>query len=79
MNAMFEENIIQHGHRYVVCIHANATVNVFEKWTQELPEISVCSNGITVDLTPPTPNDVWIGNQYGQKYQVITLHVLHIL
>ena len=70
MNAYIPKDVLQHGRRYVVCIHANATTNVFEKWTQELPDLSVCSNGITVDFTPPTSNDVWIGNQQGQIYQV---------
>ena len=70
---MFDDDVITHGRRYVVCIHANATTNIFEKWIQELTDISVCSNGITVDLTPPTPNACWIGNENHQHYQVFYL------
>lgn len=39
-------------------------------WTQVLPELNICSDGIMVDLTPPTPGQVWIGNVQGTKFQV---------
>lgn len=52
-----------------------------EKWTQILHnieqlhiyiiiEINSCSDGITVDLMPPSPGNVWIG-KHGQNYLVI--------
>lgn len=55
----------------MVCIHAVHTVIVHEKWTQVLPEISECSDGVVVDLTPPLAGKVWIGSTQGLEYQVI--------
>lgn len=43
---------------------------IYEKWTQVLPEINECSDGIVVDLTPPVAGKVWIGNRQGVEYQV---------
>ena len=31
-----------------------------EYWKEHLPEISICSDGITVDTTPPSPGNVWL-------------------
>uniref|UniRef100_A0A1I8JEP6 EGF-like domain-containing protein n=1 Tax=Macrostomum lignano TaxID=282301 RepID=A0A1I8JEP6_9PLAT len=39
---------LQPGTRYHVCIHANETLLQFEKFTQLLPELSECSDGVTV-------------------------------
>ncbi|KAK3589056.1 hypothetical protein CHS0354_008706 [Potamilus streckersoni] len=69
VNAFFDDGIIQHGKRYIVCIHAEETELLFEKWTMLLPNISSCSDGLTVDLTPPLKNSVWIGPTKDTKYQ----------
>ncbi|XP_052707847.1 uncharacterized protein LOC128183063 isoform X2 [Crassostrea angulata] len=71
INVKFKEGELQHGHRYIVCIHTEYTEIQHEKWTQVLPEINSCSDGIVVDLTPPTAGNVWIGTQ-GQRYQIST-------
>ena len=51
------------GERYHVCIYANTTTIVHEKWKETLQEVSVCSNGITVDTQPPVAAQVWIGHR----------------
>lgn len=70
INIKFKEGELEHGQRYIVCIHAEYTEIQHEKWTQILPEINTCSDGIVVDLTPPTAGKVWIGTQ-SQRYQVM--------
>ena len=62
--------ILQHGTRYKVCIHANVTNSTYEKWTQIISEVSACSDGIVVDITPPSPGRVWIGWHDHIHYQV---------
>ncbi|XP_056015772.1 uncharacterized protein LOC125675332 [Ostrea edulis] len=69
INVKFNDGELEHGQRYVVCIHTEHTEITYEKWTQVLPEINVCSDGIVVDLTPPSAGNVWIGKQ-GQRYQI---------
>ena len=59
-----------HGNRYFICIFAKATTLTFEKFKQDLEEFSGCSDGITVDHTPPTRGTVSIGWQH-TSYQVI--------
>ncbi|XP_078621331.1 uncharacterized protein LOC144887808 [Branchiostoma floridae x Branchiostoma japonicum] len=61
--------VLQRGRRYHICVHANRTTQVFETFTQELPAVSACSDGITVDHTPPTLGNVWIENSDGKSYQ----------
>ncbi|XP_078682372.1 uncharacterized protein LOC144916849 [Branchiostoma floridae x Branchiostoma belcheri] len=68
-----EENFVNvpdiellHGRRYHICVHANATVLHFELFDQSLDEVDSCSNGITVDLTPPLPGQVWVNYKDGQ-------------
>ena len=62
---------LEEGSRYHICIYANATSLVHEKWIEELLEISVCSNGVTVDTDNPIGGLVWIGNrQEHSEYQV---------
>ncbi|CAC5407073.1 unnamed protein product [Mytilus coruscus] len=46
---------LEHGKRYIVCIHAPRKEVEYEKWTEVLKETNTCSDGVTVDLTPPTP------------------------
>ncbi|KAI8510730.1 hypothetical protein Bbelb_116460, partial [Branchiostoma belcheri] len=69
-----------HGRRYHICVHANATVLHFELFDQSLDEVDSCSNGITVDLTPPLPGQVWVNHKDGQ-FQVTfeTAPVRHVL
>ncbi|XP_052095905.1 uncharacterized protein LOC127731087 [Mytilus californianus] len=62
-------NSLQHGHRYIVCIHANKSEIKYEKWTETLEEVNDCSDGVTVDLTPPSPGQVWAGNNPNSNYQ----------
>ena len=71
INVKFEKGELEHGQRYMVCIHSEHTEIVYEKWTQVLPEINECSDGIVVDLTPPTAGKVWIGSKQGLEYQVM--------
>ncbi|KAI8487523.1 hypothetical protein Bbelb_347570 [Branchiostoma belcheri] len=59
---------LHHGRLYHICLHANKTVLQFETFDQTLPEVDTCSNGITVDLTPPAPGQVWV-NRRDQAYQ----------
>ncbi|XP_078322971.1 uncharacterized protein LOC111122905 [Crassostrea virginica] len=72
INVKFEKGELEHGQRYMVCIHSEHTEIVYEKWTQVLPEINECSDGIVVDLTPPTAGKVWIGSKQGLEYQTST-------
>ncbi|CAC5422078.1 unnamed protein product [Mytilus coruscus] len=53
MNVEFADGELIHGTRYTVCIHADPKVIEYEMWTDELPEVNSCSDGIIVDLTPP--------------------------
>jgi hypothetical protein len=48
-----ESEYLVHGHRYTVCVHAATTEIQHEKWTEILDEVNSCSDGVTVDLTPP--------------------------
>ncbi|XP_076075248.1 uncharacterized protein LOC143046131 isoform X2 [Mytilus galloprovincialis] len=56
-----ETEYLTHGRRYSVCIYAPETVIKHEKWTETLDTVTSCSDGVTVDLTPPVPGKVWIG------------------
>ncbi|XP_062606252.1 uncharacterized protein LOC134268062, partial [Saccostrea cucullata] len=71
INVKFNDGELEHGQRYIVCIHTEYTEIKHEKWTQVLPEVNECSDGIVVDLTPPSTGKVWIGKQ-GQQYQIST-------
>ncbi|KAK3101031.1 hypothetical protein FSP39_000383, partial [Pinctada imbricata] len=71
-NFKFEKGILKHGERYIVCLHGNRTEIPHEKWTQILPDLNTCSDGVVVDLTPPVAGDVWITNIPGTKYQTST-------
>jgi hypothetical protein len=74
MNEIFEgSDQLIHGTRYTVCVHADYTTMLHETWTEELQEISACSDGIVIDLTPPTAGIVWIGSNRGTLYQVCTV------
>ena len=66
---------LEHGKRYHVCIHANSTTQTFEKWEGILPEVSSCSDGVVIDITPPNPGQVWIGWDTHIQYQVQKLLV----
>jgi hypothetical protein len=70
INFKFSPGELIHGQRYMVCIHTAYTEIKHEMWTQVLPQLDVCSDGIVVDLTPPTPGEVWIGSVRGTRYQV---------
>ena len=71
VNVHFIPGELKHGSRYMFCIHVNASKIEHEFWDEELEEIDECSNGITVDLTPPVTADVWIGNRKEELFQVI--------
>ncbi|KAK3581570.1 hypothetical protein CHS0354_031918 [Potamilus streckersoni] len=64
-----ENNYLVDGRRYVICIHANKTAITKERWIQYLEAVSACSDGVTVDIAPPTPGKVWIGTEDTQMYQ----------
>ncbi|KAL5006990.1 hypothetical protein ScPMuIL_015796 [Solemya velum] len=69
VNARFEDGILQQGKRYMICVHADETSLEYEKWTEVLPEISSCSDGVVIDLTDPTPGTVWIGVEKNFQFQ----------
>ncbi|XP_071153805.1 uncharacterized protein [Mytilus edulis] len=70
VNVIFNKtNSLRHGHRYIVCIHANKSEIKYEKWTETLEEVYECSDGVTVDLTPPSSGQVWVGNNPNSNYQ----------
>ncbi|CAH1259452.1 Hypp2286 [Branchiostoma lanceolatum] len=62
---------LRHGRRYHLCVHADQTVLQFETFDQTLVEVDTCSNGVTVDLTPPSPGQVWV-NRRDQDFQTST-------
>ncbi|XP_053390115.1 uncharacterized protein LOC123523221, partial [Mercenaria mercenaria] len=72
INVKFEPGELKHGNRYIVCVHANITYLQHEFWEQELEEIKQCSNGVTVDITPPVAADVWIGHEKQYLFQTST-------
>ncbi|XP_071123173.1 uncharacterized protein [Mytilus edulis] len=72
MNVEFDDGELIHGTRYTVCVYANPTVIEYEMWTDILPEVNSCSDGIIVDLTPPVEGRVWIGNIPTVTYQTVT-------
>lgn len=76
VNIAFDDGILKHGHRYIICLHADNTTYNYEKWTETLEEINACSDGVVVDLTPPNEGTVWIGNIPEIKYQVICLIII---
>lgn len=73
INVEFNDKSLTHGHRYIICIHADNVTYDYEKWTEFLDEMNACSDGVVVDLTPPKEGKVWIGNNRGIKYQVLCL------
>ncbi|XP_055958832.1 uncharacterized protein LOC126829498 [Patella vulgata] len=66
---IFPLESLKHGRRYHICIHAEAKNTTHEKWQEDLAEVNACSDGITVDLTPPTGGRVWVENLKDFKYQ----------
>ena len=61
---------LQNGHHYYVCLYAAAESVPYEKWVEELPEVVSCSDGITVDLTPPVAGTVVVDGLRSGIYQV---------
>ena len=70
MNEEFTHNELVHGTRYTVCVHADRKLIQHETWIEDIAAISMCSDGIVVDLTPPTNGRLWIGYKSGIVYQV---------
>lgn len=70
MNAKFDSGVLEHGKRYMICIHADKDLLKHELWEEELPAVSSCSDGVVVDLTKPTAGNVWIGLEKGTLFQV---------
>ena len=79
MNEEFKTNELIHGTRYTVCVHADRKLIEHETWIEELVAINACSDGIIVDLTPPTKGRLWIGTNPGISYQVIFLDKSNLL
>ncbi|VDI18543.1 Hypothetical predicted protein, partial [Mytilus galloprovincialis] len=76
VNVIFDSNReLEHGKRYIMCIYAPRKEIQYEKWTEVLDEIKSCSDGVTVDLTPPTPGHVWIGIDPKEEYQSSTTDI----
>ena len=65
-----KDHELHHGKRFRFCVYAPKTSVSYEKWIEELEETYACSDGITVDLTPPIPGRVWIGVDPYEHYQV---------
>nr|XP_006822211.1 PREDICTED: uncharacterized protein LOC102806108 [Saccoglossus kowalevskii] len=65
---------LEYGRRYYICLYANETHIEKEDTLQILPMVSECSDGITVDWTPPEAGTVWI-NRVGHHYQTSTSHM----
>ncbi|XP_078664145.1 uncharacterized protein LOC144907216 [Branchiostoma floridae x Branchiostoma belcheri] len=63
---------LEHGKRYIMCVHANETTRQFETWTDTYPEVSACTSGVTVDTSPPVPGEVWIGTSRQSGHQTST-------
>ncbi|XP_071784665.1 uncharacterized protein [Asterias amurensis] len=63
---------LEHGERYRICIHADEVTLEHEKWSEALPSVSSCSDGVVIDTTPPTPGSVWIGWSSHNNYQSST-------
>ncbi|XP_071088930.1 uncharacterized protein [Haliotis cracherodii] len=61
---------LRHGKRFYVCIHADEKNTPFEKWTSQLSEVNACSDGITVDLIPPTPGTVSVEGLIDGSFQI---------
>ena len=74
--ANIQDVLLHHGTRYKVCVHANAINITHEEWTQIIPAISACSDGVVVDTTPPSPGTVWIGWKEHSNYQVPHMSVI---
>ena len=77
--------VLDEGSRYHICIYANATTLIHEKWEETLAEVSVCSDGVTVDTEPPIGGHVWVGHvethsyyqvNYSDKYKLYRVVVL---
>ena len=64
---------LQNGRHYYVCIHAVEETLHYEKWSENLTDVRGCSDGVTVDLTPPEGGKVWVDGLFGGVYQV-TVH-----
>ena len=58
------------GHHYYICVHAAAESLVHEKWTEDLPEVADCSDGVTVDLSQPVAGNVYVDGLRNTYYQV---------
>jgi hypothetical protein len=77
INVRFNESdYLVHGKRYAICVHAARTEIEYEIWTEVLDEVKTCSDGVTVDLTPPVPGNVWVGHDLDRSYQVILQNLL---
>lgn len=74
INVLFKDEIsLEHGKRYTICIHAHSKTLEYETYTAVLEETNSCSDGITVDLTPPSTGKVWIGPTTEIQYKVRTI------
>ncbi|XP_067682774.1 uncharacterized protein [Haliotis asinina] len=67
---------LRHGKRFYICLHADVTDTQYEKWNKTLPEVNACSDGVTVDLTPPSPGTITIGHLQGGIFQVSRSEVI---
>ena len=69
MNEEFTAGKLVHGTRYIVCVHADRKLILHESWTEELVVVSICSDGVVIDLTSPMAGAVWISHSPTVRYQ----------
>ena len=60
--------VLEEGSRYHICIYGNETSLIHGKWEETLAEVSVCSDGVTVDTKPPIGGHVWVGHADTHSY-----------
>ncbi|XP_041351011.1 uncharacterized protein LOC121369994 [Gigantopelta aegis] len=60
---------LERGKHYYICIYAKEKVLKHEKWTELLPEVKECSDGVVLDLTKPLGGRVWVNGLTHKQYQ----------
>lgn len=56
-----------HGWRYHVCISSHAILVQHKHHNESLPAVEHCTDGVTIDTSPPTSGCVWAGPAVNTK------------